>query len=51
MSPYRALVVAQDAGGSATLLLRALHGQARAFYAHYGFQVSPAHPMALVLRW
>jgi len=45
----RAVIVAQHAGVRA-LLVHALHGQAREFYEHYGFQVSPAHPMTLMLR-
>ncbi|MHB8348444.1 MAG: GNAT family N-acetyltransferase [Acidiferrobacterales bacterium] len=45
----RALVVAQNAGVRA-LLVHALNDRARQFYVHYGFQVSPAHPMALMLR-
>ena len=45
----RAVIVAQNAGVRA-LLVHALHDQAREFYAHYGFQVSPAHPMTLMLR-
>ena len=45
----RAVIVSQNAGVRA-LLVHALHDQARAFYEHYGFQVSPAHPMALMLR-
>jgi hypothetical protein len=43
------VIVAQNAGVRA-LLVHALHDQAREFYAHYGFQVSPAHPMTLMLR-
>jgi GNAT superfamily N-acetyltransferase len=45
----RAVIVAQNAGVRA-LLVHALHDQAREFYEHYGFQVSPAHPMTLMLR-
>ncbi|MQM29314.1 MAG: GNAT family N-acetyltransferase [Candidatus Accumulibacter phosphatis] len=45
----RAVIVSQNAGVRA-LLVHALHDQARAFYEHYGFQVSPAHPMTLMLR-
>lgn len=45
----RALLVAQNAGVRA-LLVHALHDRARQFYEHYGFQVSPAHPMTLMLR-
>ena len=46
---YRAVTVSQNAGVRA-LLVHAIHGQARQFYEHYGFQVSPAHPMTLMLR-
>lgn len=45
----RALVVSQNAGVRA-LLVHALNDRARQFYEHYGFQVSPAHPMTLMLR-
>jgi GNAT superfamily N-acetyltransferase len=45
----RAVIVSQNAGVRA-LLVHALHDQAREFYEHYGFQVSPAHPMTLMLR-
>ena len=45
----RAVIVSQNAGVRA-LLVHALHDHARAFYEHYGFQVSPAHPMTLMLR-
>ena len=45
----RAVIVSQNAGVRA-LLIHALHDQAREFYEHYGFQVSPAHPMTLTLR-
>lgn len=45
----RAVTVSQNAGVRA-LLVHALHDRARAFYAHYGFQVSPLHPMTLMLR-
>lgn len=45
----RAATVALDAGVRA-LLVHALHDQAKAFYEHYGFQVSPVHPMTLMLR-
>ena len=41
--------VARNAGVRA-LLVHALHERARQFYEHYGFQVSPAHPMTLMLR-
>jgi GNAT superfamily N-acetyltransferase len=41
--------VARNAGVRA-LLVHALHERARQFYAHYGFQASPAHPMTLMLR-
>ena len=45
----RAVVVSHNAGVRA-LLVHALHERAKQFYAHYGFQVSPAHPMTLMLR-
>ncbi|WP_367849508.1 GNAT family N-acetyltransferase [Rhodoferax sp. WC2427] len=45
----RALAVAQNAGVRA-LLVHALNDQAKAFYAHYGFQGSALHPLALMLR-
>lgn len=45
----RAVVVSHNAGVRA-LLVHALHEPAKQFYAHYGFQVSPAHPMTLMLR-
>lgn len=45
----RALAVAQNAGVRA-LLVHALNEPARAFYAHYGFQASPLHPLTLMLR-
>lgn len=45
----RAVTVSQNAGVRA-LLVHALNDQARQFYAHYGFQESPQHPMTLMLR-
>ncbi len=45
----RAVAVSQNAGVRA-LLVHALHDRARQFYEHYGFQISPAHPMTLMLR-
>lgn len=45
----RAVTVAQHAGVRA-LLVHALHDRAKQFYAHYGFQESPIHPMTLMLR-
>ena len=45
----RALAVSQDAGVRA-LLVHALNDRAKLFYEHYGFRVSPAHPMTLMLR-
>jgi GNAT superfamily N-acetyltransferase len=45
----RATAVSQHAGVRA-LLVHALHERAKQFYEHYGFQVSPAHPMTLMLR-
>jgi GNAT superfamily N-acetyltransferase len=41
--------VARNAGVRA-LLVHALHERAWQFYAHYGFQASPVHPMTLMLR-
>lgn len=45
----RALAVADNAGVRA-LLVHALHERAKTFYEHYGFQVSPLHPLTLMLR-
>jgi GNAT superfamily N-acetyltransferase len=45
----RAVAVSQNAGVRA-LLVHALHDQARQFYEHYGFRVSPVHLMTLMLR-
>jgi len=45
----RAIAVSRNTGVRA-LLVHALHEQARQFYAHYGFQESPQHPMTLMLR-
>ncbi len=45
----RAVAVSHNAGVRA-LLVHALHDRARQFYEHYGFQVSPANPMTLMLR-
>lgn len=45
----RAVTVSQNAGVRA-LLVHALHDQAKQFYEHYGFQVSPLHPLTLMLR-
>lgn len=45
----RAVAVSENAGVRA-LLVHALHDRARLFYQHYGFQVSPAHAMTLLLR-
>ncbi len=45
----RAVSVASNAGVRA-LLVHALHDQAKMFYEHYGFQVSPAHPLTLMLK-
>lgn len=46
---HRAITVSQNTGVRA-LLVHALHEQAKAFYEHYGFQISPMHPMTLMLR-
>ena len=45
----RAVAVSQNAGVRA-LLVHALHDRARQFYEHYGFQVSPQHPLTLMMR-
>lgn len=45
----RARAVAQNAGVRA-VLVHALNDYAKQFYAHYGFQPSPIHPMTLMLR-
>ena len=45
----RAVAVSQNAGVRA-ILVHALHEKAKRFYAHYGFQPSPVHPMTLMLR-
>ncbi len=45
----RAVAVSQNTGVRA-LLVQALHDRAKRFYEHYGFQVSPLHPMTLMLR-
>ena len=45
----RVLVVSENAGVRA-LLVHAIDERAKQFYSHYGFQVSPLHPMTLMLR-
>lgn len=45
----RAGSVAQNAGVRA-LVVHALNEKAKAFYQHYGFAVSPIHPLTLMLR-
>ncbi len=45
----RAVAVSENAGVRA-LLVHALHDRAKQFYEHYGFQVSPTHPLTLMLR-
>ncbi len=45
----RTMAVAQSAGVRA-LLVHALHDRAKEFYEHYGFQVSPIHPLTLMFR-
>lgn len=45
----RCLKVTEHAGVRA-LLVHALSDEARGFYAHYGFEASPANPMTLMLR-
>ena len=39
----------QLGAGVRALLVHALNEQAKQFYAHYGFQESPLHPMTLLL--
>ncbi len=45
----RALVVSQHTGVRA-LLVHSLHDRAKSFYEHYGFEISPADPITLMLR-
>ena len=45
----RVVAVSHNAGVRA-LLVHAINDRAKQFYEHYGFQVSPAHPMMLMLR-
>ena len=45
----RAVAVSRNAGARA-LLAHPLHDHAKQFYAHYGSQESPQHPMTLMLR-
>ncbi len=45
----RCVLVSQNTGVRA-MLVHALNDHARQFYEHYGFKVSPAHPMTLMLR-
>ena len=45
----RSVAVSQNTGVRA-LLVHALHERAKQFYEHYGFQVSPAHPLILMMR-
>lgn len=44
----RCLRVSQNTGVRA-ILVHALNDRARQFYEHFGFRVSPAHPMILML--
>jgi GNAT superfamily N-acetyltransferase len=46
---HRAVAISHNAGVRA-LLVHALDDRAKLFYEHYGFQVSPQHPMTLMLR-
>ena len=46
---HRSVSVAADTGVRA-LLVHALNDAAKEFYLHYGFQVSPAQPLTLMLR-
>lgn len=45
----RAIAVSNNAGVRA-ILVHAIHDRAKQFYERYGFEVSPAHPMTLMLR-
>lgn len=45
----RTVAISANAGVRA-LLVHALHERAMQFYAHYGFQPSPTHPLTLMLR-
>ncbi len=45
----RAVAVSHNTGVRA-LLVHAINDRAKQFYEYYGFQVSPAHPMTLMLR-
>jgi GNAT superfamily N-acetyltransferase len=45
----RAVSVSHHAGVRA-LLVHAINDRAKQFYEHFGFQVSPTHPMTLMLR-
>lgn len=45
----RAVAVSHNAGVRA-LLVHAIHDRAKQFYERYGFQVSPVHPLTLMLR-
>jgi GNAT superfamily N-acetyltransferase len=45
----RAVAVSHNAGVRA-LLVHAISERAKQFYASYGFQASPVHPMTLMLR-
>ncbi len=45
----RVVMISQNAGVRA-ILVHALNDQAKQFYEHFGFQVSPVHPMTLMQR-
>ena len=45
----RCLAVSHNTGVRA-ILVHALHHKAQQFYEHYGFQVSPVHPLTLMMR-
>ena len=45
----RAVAVSHNTGVRA-LLVHAINDRAKQFYEYYGFQVSPAHPLTLILR-
>jgi GNAT superfamily N-acetyltransferase len=46
---YRVVGVSHEAGVRA-MLIHAIDDQASRFYQHYGFQMSPVHPLTLMLR-
>ncbi len=46
----RRVVLVSENVGVRALLVHAIDERAKQFYEHYGFQVSPLHPMTLTLR-